>query len=96
MQRVRLQTEYWSPYNLAPGRCNLGSLSWIIFHVAAAQVGSSSSSFLLGWGVAADALPVAKGFEGDPGSNPTKEKKSWGKHTFADIYCMKETYVSEK
>lgn len=64
--------------NLACGGGNFGSLSLISFSVAAAQVGSSSSSFPFSWvwelsgAVPIDIFP-AGAFGGDCGSSPAKK-----------------------
>lgn len=64
--------------NLACGGVNFGSLSLISFSVAAAQVGSSSSSFLFSRaqelsGVGPAGAFLAGAFGGDWGSRPEKE-----------------------
>lgn len=66
---------------------NLGSLSWISFNVAAAQVGSSSSSFLSDWELNKAGLmtiPFVNTFGDDWGANPaekTNKKKNQKKKT---------------
>lgn len=69
--------------NLACGGGNFGSLSLISFSVAAAQVGSSSSSFPFSWvrelsgAVPIDVFP-AGAFGGDCGSSPAKKPQCLG------------------